>query len=149
MHSPRARGFTLVETLVAACLLAVGLMALAELAVRSLRASVVAGTTTYAALLAGDKVERLRGEVLVPSPPGTLDRSVPGYVDHLDRAGRVVGVGATPPGAAAFTRRWAVVPLPGSPHVRVVHVEVRTGGITDGFAAARVVAAVRGEGSVP
>ena len=149
MRASGAGGFTLVETLVAAGLLAVGLVALADLGARSLRAGVVAGATTYASLLAGDKVEALRAATLAPSPPGTLDRNVAGYVDHLDRAGRVVGAGVDPPGATAFTRRWDVAALPGAPGVHVVRVEVRPRGAGEGLHTVHVAALVRGGGAAP
>ena len=149
MRSSRSDGFTLVETLVAGCLLVVGLMALAELAVYSLRADAVAGTMTYAALLAGDKVEGLRTVALGPSPPGTLDGDVPGYVEHLDGTGRVVGADARTPVGAVYTRRWEITALPGVTSAWVVQVDVRPGGTTGGLGAARVAAVLRGEAAAP
>lgn len=55
------------------------------------------------------------GPGLSPAPPGTLESNVRSYVDYLDRYGRWVGNGATPPATAAFVRRWSVRPLPDDP----------------------------------
>lgn len=144
MGTLRSAGFTLVETLVAMGLLATGLVAMAQLGVESVRAGLVAGAITQASILASSKVEQLRTGPLTPSPPGTLDANVPGHVDHLDRAGRVVGAGVDPPGDAAFTRRWAVAPAAGAPALRVVHVEARPRGEGAALTTVRVTALVGG-----
>ena len=67
------------------------------------------------------------GPGLRQSPPGTLDSSTPGYADYLDRFGRHVGSGASPPAAAVYIRRWAVRRLPADPDgVVVLQVLVTT-----------------------
>jgi prepilin-type N-terminal cleavage/methylation domain-containing protein len=55
------------------------------------------------------------GPGLSESPGGTLDDSIPPYVDYLDRRGRWVGTGASPPADAVYIRRWAVHHLPDDP----------------------------------
>ena len=55
------------------------------------------------------------GPGLLPSPPGTLEANVAGYVDYLDGAGRRVGAGGSPPATAVYIRRWAVRPLASDP----------------------------------
>ncbi len=60
------------------------------------------------------------GPGLRESPAGTLDRSTPAYVDYLDRVGRHVGSGASPPATAVYIRRWAVQHLPEDPDGVVV-----------------------------
>lgn len=55
------------------------------------------------------------GRGVAPSPPGTLDRNTPGYVDFLDADGRWVGTGDAPPAPAVFIRRWSIAPLPADP----------------------------------
>ena len=55
------------------------------------------------------------GPGLLASPPGTLDRDTPYYVDYLDGAGRIAGGGGSPPAAAVYIRRWAVRPLDSDP----------------------------------
>jgi prepilin-type N-terminal cleavage/methylation domain-containing protein len=57
---------------------------------------------------------------LNPSPAGTLDKNVVGYVDFLDRNGRWVGNGEDPPRTAVYVRRWAVDPLPINPNNTLV-----------------------------
>jgi prepilin-type N-terminal cleavage/methylation domain-containing protein len=57
---------------------------------------------------------------LNPSPAGTLDNSVAGYVDYLDRNGQWVGTGQNPPRTAVYVRRWAVDPLPTNPNNTLV-----------------------------
>lgn len=59
--SDRERGFSLVEVLVAAGLLTVGLVALAELCAVASRTARVARTNTFAAVLAAQRMEELRG----------------------------------------------------------------------------------------
>jgi prepilin-type N-terminal cleavage/methylation domain-containing protein len=57
---------------------------------------------------------------LNPSPTGTLDNNVVGYVDYLDRNGQWVGNGGDPPAGAIYVRRWAVDPLPTNPNNTLV-----------------------------
>jgi prepilin-type N-terminal cleavage/methylation domain-containing protein len=57
---------------------------------------------------------------LNPSPAGTLDNNVAGYVDYLDRNGAWVGNGQAPPATAVYVRRWAVDPLPTNPNNTLV-----------------------------
>src|SRR5690348_13462854 len=62
--APRSRGeggFSLLEVLVASTIMAVALTTLAQLFVMSTNANTGAKTTTYAALLAQQKMEQLRG----------------------------------------------------------------------------------------
>lgn len=55
------------------------------------------------------------GRGLRESPPATLERNVPPYVDYVDAEGEWVGNGATAPSTAAFIRRWAIRGLPSDP----------------------------------
>jgi prepilin-type N-terminal cleavage/methylation domain-containing protein len=75
------------------------------------------GTTSRSDLTSNISVEPVAsgGPGLSESPPGTLDSSLPPYVDYLDRFGRWVGSGASPPAGAVYIRRWAVHPLAGDP----------------------------------
>src|SRR3982751_2113275 len=57
----REGGFSLLEVLVASTIMAVALTTLAQLFVMSTNANTGAKTTTYAALLAQQKMEQLRG----------------------------------------------------------------------------------------
>ncbi len=67
------------------------------------------------------------GQGLNPSPAGTLDANVVGYVDYLDVDGVWVGNGAAPPPNAFYIRRWAITPLPTNPNnTLVLQVHVTT-----------------------
>jgi type II secretory pathway pseudopilin PulG len=134
----RARGFTLLEVLVATTLLFVGVAALAGLSVMATRANTTARATTFASLLAAQKMEELRSlswgydalgqprSDLTPSPADALSRNTIGYCDFLDAAGRSLGGGPSPPPQAAFVRRWSIEPLPSNPaNALMLHVLVR------------------------
>ena len=136
------RGFTLVEVLVAVSLAVLAIAGIAQLPLIAAAATRSARMQSTATALATQKLEQLRvltwtfdaadqpvsdattdlsanppaaaGSGLRPSPPGTLDRDVAGYVDYLDAAGRWVGAGAQAPAGAVYRRRWSVAPLPGS-----------------------------------
>jgi len=148
--SPTARsapvdegGFTLVEVLVAAGLVATGATVLAALLTLAAVANRTARHATFATVLAQQKMEQLRGLAwgfdgagspvtdvttdisvvpfnnggvgLSPSPAGSLARNLSGYVDYLDANGAWVGSGSTIPRAAVYIRRWSIEPLPAGP----------------------------------
>ncbi len=139
-----ARGFSLLEVIVATSILVAGVAGVAPLLIVASRANQSARVTTTASLLAQQKMEQLRalewardssgvllsdtdtdlttpfaagsgGSGLQPSPPGTLDRNVNGYCDFISADGRVVGGGSVSPVGTAYVRRWAIEPLP--PHL--------------------------------
>jgi prepilin-type N-terminal cleavage/methylation domain-containing protein len=144
-----ARGFSLLEVLVATTLLTMSLTALAQLFAIATRANSSARATTYATVLAQQKMEQLRsllwgfdtlglpltdtstdiaavleretgGNGLSPSPANTLGRNIEGYVDYLDTFGRALGGGPTPPEGTVYIRRWSVEPLPTNPGNTIV-----------------------------
>ena len=134
---PPAAGFGLLEVLIAAGLI-IGLAAgTAQLTVTSINAIDDAGRLTQGLLLAAQKMEQMQslewrydasglvavsdlttdlsrdppaaaGPGLQVSPPDSLHRSIPPYVDYLDGRGAWVGTGNRPPVGAAFVRRWSV-----------------------------------------
>ena len=135
--------------LVATTILTVALSALAQLFVISTKANTSAKTTTFATVLAQQKMEQLRGltwgfdilglplsdtttditvipEVaaggkgLSPSPANTLGANTTGYCDFLDKFGNSLGGGTTPPDATTYIRRWSVEPLPTNPNNTLV-----------------------------
>ena len=143
------RGFSLLEVLFATTIMAVALTALAQLFAMSTRANANARTTTFASVLAQQKMEQLRGltwgfdalglplsdtttdltvvpenttggKGLSPSPAGTLGTNTPGYVDFLDNGGTSLGTGAVPATGTAYVRRWSVEPLPTNPNNTLV-----------------------------
>jgi prepilin-type N-terminal cleavage/methylation domain-containing protein len=144
-----ARGFSLLEVLIATTILSVSLAALAELSTMSTRANRSAKTTTYAVILAQQKMEQLRsltwgfdaiglpltdtttdttvvperdagGKGLSPSPTNALLQNTDGYVDYLDNFGRTLGGGATPSDGTVYIRRWSIESLSANPDNTVV-----------------------------
>jgi len=149
-----SRGFSLIEVMVATTVFVVGVVGLAPLFLLAARATSLARTTTYAAVLAQEKMEQLRslswgfdafnqpisdtttdvtsepealagGTGLSPSPADALSRNTAGYCDFVDANGRSLGGGTTPPAGAAFVRRWSIEPLSANPdHTIVIQVLV-------------------------
>jgi type II secretory pathway pseudopilin PulG len=142
-------GFSLIEVMVATCLLVTALVSLAQLFVISTRSNLGSHNTTYAAVLAEQKLEELRalawgydtqglalsdtttnttvspetptgGTGLTPSPSTALQSNTSGYVDYVDSFGNKLGTGATPPAQAIYTRRWSITPLPTNPNNTLV-----------------------------
>ena len=141
----REQGFSLIEVLVASLILTVGVLALAQLFAVSTTSNLAAKSTTYAAVLADQKMEELRsltwgfdsvglplndrttdtaspddaaigGTGLSPSPETALRENTPGYVDYVDMFGNKVAGGDTPPASATYMRRWSIEPLPTNPN---------------------------------
>ncbi|MGH9387118.1 MAG: type IV pilus modification PilV family protein [Vicinamibacterales bacterium] len=114
------RGFTLMETLIAAGILVTVLASLAQLVAWSVTQARDAGRRSRALTAAQDQLEKLRGlpwtldlngeavshPALAISPADSLDESVAGYTDSVDEAGQVVD---GPP--AIIVRRWAVMSI--------------------------------------
>jgi prepilin-type N-terminal cleavage/methylation domain-containing protein len=143
-------GFSLVEVMMAAALLGAALISLGQLFAMSTQSNLSARSTTYAAVLAEQKLEELRGLTwgfdaqglpvtdtstntavspetalggtgLTPSPPTALQENTPGYVDYVSMTGAKVGDGGeTAPGDAVYTRRWSIEPLPTNPNNTIV-----------------------------
>jgi prepilin-type N-terminal cleavage/methylation domain-containing protein len=122
MHSPHsARGFTLLETLVATSILVTALAGLAQLFVLSSQLARQAGVAGAALVAAQDKLEALRGQTfaydsagaavtdaaLRPSPSNALSSNVTPYVDWLDPSGTARSDAAS----AIFVRRWRISPI--------------------------------------
>ncbi len=150
-------GFSLIETLIVAGLLAALAAGVAQVFALSTRASQVARVQTLGAVLAAQKMEQLRsltfahapggdpvadvstdlaadppaggGTGLQRAPEGSLDRDVPFYVDYLGPGGARVGRRDE----AAYIRRWAVAPFESDPDdllVLQVRVLATAGGDT-------------------
>jgi len=131
-------GSSLVEVLIAALIMVTGVVAMVRLIATAVERNVDARSRTMATILAVQKIEQLRslvwtvdpsgaviedtstdtstvpessgGTGLQMSPPGTLSVNTPGFVDHLDATGAIVGRGAQPPPQATYTRRWSIDP---------------------------------------
>ncbi len=142
-------GFSLVETIVAAGLLAGAVAVLGQMFAISMADIASARIGTFVAVLAAQKMEQLRGLTwgfditglpltdtssdvalpiqsatggpgLSPSPPDSLTSNVAGYVDYIDQFGRIIGGGSTMPAQAVYVRRWSVEPLPDNPNNTVI-----------------------------
>jgi prepilin-type N-terminal cleavage/methylation domain-containing protein len=138
-HTQRLqRGFSLVEVLFALVVLSVAVSGLAHLLTVAAYTNARARATTYAAVLAQQKMEQLRGLAygfdpgggavtdvdtditaqpelpgggagLQSSPPGTLAANTVGYVDYVDASGASLGgAAAVPPPGTTYIRRWSV-----------------------------------------
>jgi prepilin-type N-terminal cleavage/methylation domain-containing protein len=105
----RDAGFSLVEVLVAAFLLAACLVGIARLFAIGVASNSIARHGTTASVLAAQKMEQLRREpVLTPSGAGTLQVATSGYVDRVDQ----------------YIRRWSIERAPASGTALVVQVLV-------------------------
>lgn len=165
-----ARGSTLVEALVATMILTTGLLTMAELVRAATATNTVARNATLAEILAEQKIEQLRalawefdasgipasdvstdttvqpespsGGTGLQSSPGSLRQNTPGFVDHLDGGGQIVGRGAQPPASAVYTRRWAIEPMPTSTGpavlIQVLVTSIRNRGRADQGAVTRL-----------
>lgn len=129
---PRAdSGFSLVEAVIAAGVLAVALVGLAQLIVISTHVTMAAGALTTSTVMAEQKMEQLEAvtwddPALAPGPPGTLDEDTHGYVEYLDAEGRVLGESG-PPASTVFVRRWSITRV--SDVSRAIAVLVRRHGV--------------------
>ncbi|MES1255635.1 MAG: hypothetical protein ABUS56_08505 [Acidobacteriota bacterium] len=111
----KSTGFSTIEALAATTILMVGVAALSQLAVLATARAASARAATMTLLLAEQKMEQLRSAPVQVSPPGALGADTVGWVDYLDATGRAVaGVAAAPRANAAYIRRWAVAPVPGT-----------------------------------
>jgi hypothetical protein len=135
--------------MVATTLLATAVVTLAQLFALSTQTNVASRSTTYASVLAEQKLEELRalawgfdtqglalsdtttntavspetptgGKGLSPSSSTSLQENTPGFVDYIDAYGNKLGTGANPPDNAIYTRRWSITPLPTNPNNTLV-----------------------------
>src|SRR5688572_26910665 len=136
--------------MIALGLLATALVTLAQLFGLSTRGNIGARNTTYASVLAEQKLEELRaltwgfdtnglpvsdtstnttvspeepngGTGLEPSPTSALRENTNGYVDYVDQFGNKVGRGGdAAPANAIYTRRWSITALPTNPNNTLV-----------------------------
>jgi prepilin-type N-terminal cleavage/methylation domain-containing protein len=100
-----ARGFSLVETLVATAILTTALAGLAHLLVAATRANQVARADTMATLLAMQRLEELLAR------PWSATAQDEGQ-ELLDAAGRHIGGEGAPARPPAYVRQWSARPTP-------------------------------------
>ena len=117
-HPSDENGFSLIETLFAASILATALTALAQLVVMTSAANDDAGRMTRAVLLASQKIEDLRASSSTVLEGGGADMPAPG-----------------------FARLWRFSLLPSDPdHVIVIEAVVTTRGSATRLLALRTIA---------
>ena len=138
-------GSTLIEVMVATLIMATGVMTMMQMFVLATSTNLSAKSNTFATVLAEQKIEQLRaltwgfdvqglplsdfstdtavspeapagGQGLQPSPASALQKNTTGYVDHVDKDGKIVGRDEVPPADAIYTRRWSIEPLPTNPN---------------------------------
>jgi prepilin-type N-terminal cleavage/methylation domain-containing protein len=144
-----ARGFTLVEVMVAVVLLMIVALGAAQLFAVATTANFRAKSQTSTTILAIQKMEQLRGlewgfdteglpvsdvstdlsrpqptgggNGLNPSPADSLTRNAPGYFDFLDVHGAWLDPGdPNSLDQMVYTRRWSIQPLPTNPNNTLV-----------------------------
>jgi type II secretory pathway pseudopilin PulG len=93
------RGFSLLEVVIAAGMVAGAFAALAQVLAVSIASNLSARSGSAATVLAVQKMEQLRGLPWGARAPG---------VDYLDLAGNVLGEGGESPPGAVYVRRWSV-----------------------------------------
>jgi type II secretory pathway pseudopilin PulG len=142
-------GFSLLEVVIATAVMVAGVASLAQLFAMSTRTNQNARTTTFASVLAQQKLEQLRGLTwgfdelglpmtdtatdisvnpesstggpgLTPAPSDALNRNTEKYCDFLDSNGAWLAAGVTPPAGTAYIRRWTVEPLPTNPNNTII-----------------------------
>lgn len=148
-RAAREGGFSLIEVMFATAILATAVASLAQLFAISTRANAGARATTFASVLAQQKMEQLRGLTwgfdtlglpltdtqsdttaaaetptggrgLTASVAGTLGANTDGFCDFLDQKGASLGGGTTPPAGTLYIRRWSIEPLPTNPNNTIV-----------------------------
>ncbi len=106
-NRPLARyedGFSLVEALVAATVLTVGLVSLAQLMILARSGGQAAWVTTAASILAQDQMEQLR-TIVWPAEASA------GCCDFFDGNAQAIGTSGDAPPGTQYVRRWSIDPL--------------------------------------
>lgn len=112
-------GSSLIEVLIAALILASGVLAMLRLFSLAAASNVDARAQTVAMILAQQKLEQLRSDDLQTSSG----------VDHLDGNGSIVGLDGQAPAQSVYTRQWSIEPVSGDASAGFfIQVQVRVKG---------------------
>ncbi len=123
------RGFTLVEVIVAASLLATALVTLAQFVGAGVQSGAAARARARATVMAEQKMEQMR------ALPWTSIAAMPATTDYLDESGAERCPGATDPcGDAVYVRRCSTTQAAFSSGVLLIEVDVRPVGKGHGSA---------------
>jgi type II secretory pathway pseudopilin PulG len=122
----KERGFSLIETIVAAGIVAGAFAALAQMFALSSAKNTAARNGSSAMVLAGQKMEQLRGLVwgIDLDEGGDLGASAPGFADYADQAGNLLSSGGGIPAGTVYVRRWSVTAMPSKSDVLILQVLV-------------------------
>lgn len=119
-----SRGIGLVEVVIAVGLLVTMAAGVVHLFAMSARSLVRARHRTSSLMLAVDTIEQLRAGVPIPGTAVDPLETRGDQTDYLDRDGRPLGGGRTPPSGSLYTRVWSAGRVPGREGVLVVRVTV-------------------------
>ncbi len=111
------RGFSLLEVLIAICLLSIGILGLVTLQSRSIRGNDLGNRTTQAVALAQDQVEQL----ITSASGGNFPLSIPNPNPFPD-ANNPIDETGTGGSGGIFTRAWEIEdpgPVPNSQNIIV------------------------------
>ena len=168
-----ARGFSLVEAVIAVSVLAFGVSAVAQVVLASARANVASQQAAVVQQAARERMEQLRALAwtsdpsLVPvsdwssdltttparasggvglgvSPADTLLSNIAGYCDFLNARGAWVAGGTQAPPGTAFVRRWSVAPTDALADTLTLQVVVVPASAATGQAAVSAARGVNG-----
>jgi prepilin-type N-terminal cleavage/methylation domain-containing protein len=114
------RGFTLIETIIAASLLAVALVTLAQFVGAGVQSGAAARARATTTIMAEQKMEQLRA-----MPWAAIAGTSGSVTDYLDASGAVQCEGAVDPcGDAVYVRRWSATLASFSTGVLIIEVDV-------------------------
>ena len=107
IRAANARGFTIVEAVVALAIVTTGVLGLANVAAHVTGTVQRARRHTVAAVLADQAIAARLRLPMAPTDPGCLQRDLAACAELLDGGGRPTAA------APVFVRRWRSVPLSG------------------------------------